>query len=223
MPSRSAPQVTFLIVDDHPFFREGLTHWIERQPGWKCCGFAETVAAAREKLIEYKPQVVLLDLRLKDEDGLTLLDELPPEARDAVFIVLTQSDEVLHAERALRAGARGFVMKEEASDCVLLAVRVVLQNEIYMSPRLAAHLQRRRLTRGDAEHDGDPWQSLTTRELQVLKLLGSGQNVKEIAETLSISPKTVEAHRDNLRRKLKFPDAISLVRNATIWKHEGRI
>jgi DNA-binding NarL/FixJ family response regulator len=135
--------------------------------------------------------------------------------------VLTQSDQMLHAERALRAGACGFITKEEAVDRVQRAVEAVLQGETYVSERLAAQFVRR-FTRTPAA-GADPIQLLSPRELQVLGLLGSGQSIKEIADTLGVGAKTAEAHRDNLRRKLKLPDSTSLVRSATIWRHEGRI
>jgi DNA-binding NarL/FixJ family response regulator len=217
----AASELKFLIVDDHPFFREGLQAWIERQPGWRCIGVADTLTSARKLLMDRQPDVVLLDLKLQNEDGLSLLKDASDLSRRAACIVLTQSDEVLHAERALRAGARGFIMKEEAADRVRAAVQLVLNNEIYVSERLAARFVRR-FARDDAA-PSDPLHSLSARELQVLALLGSGQNIKEIADTLDISRKTAEAHRDNLRRKLKLSDATTLVRNATIWRHEGRI
>jgi DNA-binding NarL/FixJ family response regulator len=214
-------ELKFLVVDDHPFFREGLTAWIQLQPGWVCVGFADTVAAARKLISERQPDFVLLDLKLRNEDGLDVLNDLPGMASRPAFLVLTQSDEVLHAERALRAGASGFIMKEEAVDRVRQAVDAVLQGETYVSERLTTQFVRRFTRSGAAK--ADPLQSLSPRELQVLALLGSGQSIKEIADTLDIGPKTAEAHRDNLRRKLKLPDSTSLVRSATIWRHEGRI
>lgn len=215
------PPLRFLVVDDHPFFREGLTTWIERQQGWSCCGVAENIRGALTQLQETAPDVVLLDLNLKGEDGLSLLSASGDAKRNASFIVLTQSEDVVHAERALRAGAKGFVMKEEATSTLLQAVQLALRNEVYVSARLTAHMVRR--FAHSTSTGSDPLKTLSARELQVLALLGNGNTSKEIADQLGISPKTAEAHRDNLRRKLKFPDATTLLRNATIWRHEGRI
>jgi DNA-binding NarL/FixJ family response regulator len=221
MTSPAAANLRFLVVDDHPFFREGLVNWINRQGGWECVGVADTIANARASLAKLQPDIVLLDLKLRQEDGLALLAEVPESARDAIFIVLTQSDELVYAERALRAGARGFIMKEEATDSVRDAVNLVRRKGVYVSRRLAARFLHR--VAGGNPVSADPLEGLSAREQQVLALLGAGTGIKEAADILGVSPKTAEAHRDNLRRKLNLPDATSVVRMATLWWHEGRI
>lgn len=209
-----------LVIDDHPFFREGLVTWIQRQPQLDCCGEAETLVDARRALGELKPDLVLLDLQLRDGDGLDLLRQ-PPSGRPLPpTIVLSQRDESLYAERALRAGARGYVMKDEATATVLRAIEAVLAGGVYVSPAINRQLLNRFAVTSSRSKSILP--QLSNRELQVYRMLGEGRNSKAIAAELGISTKTVDSYRESLKQKLGLPDSVALLQHATLYIQEGR-
>jgi DNA-binding NarL/FixJ family response regulator len=213
--------VRVLIVDDHPIFRAGLAALIEAQPNLTCCGQS---AQAREVLAtveQTRPDLLLLDLRLGDGDGLDLLPQLLEHFPKLPVLVLSQSDEDLYAERAMRAGASGYVMKEAATEQVLTAIATVLAGKPYVSPQLTGRLMQGFLAGGPrAKASGIA--SLANRELQVFRLLGEGVSTKRIAGQLHISIKTVQTHRENIKHKLKLPDGPALLRHATTWIEENR-
>lgn len=205
-----------LVVDDHPIYREGLVALIERQPHLTCCG---QLGQAREVLAavqQTSPDLLLLDLRLGDGDGLGLLPDLHSQFPRLAILVLSQNDEGIYAERALRAGARGYVMKEAATDEVLHAVAAVLAGERYVSPRMSTRLLGELLA---SERPLQPTglEALSNRELEVLERLGLGRSTKEIAGELHRSAKTIQAHREHIKRKLGLPGGPALVRYATAW------
>jgi DNA-binding NarL/FixJ family response regulator len=210
-----------LVVDDHPFFRNGIIQWLKRQGTLTCCGEAGTVAKARLAVAELRPDVVLLDLRLPDGDGLDLIGELSKTHPQTRIIALSQSDEDTYAHRALRAGARGYVMKSEATETALSAIQTALRGEIYVSRRVAARLTQNLFP--DPASSSPELARLSDRELQVFQLLGSGSSTREIAERLKISPKTVETYREHLKEKLRLPDGATLMRAATLWVEKGRL
>jgi len=209
-----------LIVDDHPFFRSGVVAWLERQPGLVPCGEAGTVNEARHAVETLRPDLVLLDLRLPEGDGLDLLRELIERHPGLQIIVLSQSDEDAFAHRALRAGARGYVMKSEATEVLLAAIQTVLRGGVHLSRRATARLTQNLFP--DPSTSGSDLARLSDRELQVFQMLGAGSGVNDIAATLKISPRTVETHRERLKAKLGVPDATALMRVATIWVEQGR-
>ena len=203
-----------LIVDDHPLYRQGLRRFIEAQAELACCGEADSPQSARQIAQETKPDLVILDLSLKREDGLELLKNLVAAAPSLRVLVLSQKDESAHAEPVLRAGALGYIMKEEATEELLTAVRTVLRGEIYVSRRLAAVILKKFLrgTPGDGISD-----KLSDRELQVFQFLGAGLSTRDIATQLHLSVKTVETHRENIKHKLALDDSPSLVQAAQQW------
>ena len=221
-PSPPPPPTRILVVDDHPFFREGLIAWIERQQRLQSCGFAETPGAALAAIETTLPDIVLLDLQLRSGDGFDVLRGVKECMHQPRFIVISHKDESVFAERAIRAGARGYVLKEEASDTMLIAIQVVINGGIHVS----AAMRRQLFQGGKGSATGTPadkLRELYNRELQVLQMLGRGRTTKEIAQDLGISPKTVESYRESLKKKLGVPDSLSLIRLATLWESEGRL
>ena len=203
-----------LIVDDHPLYREGLRRFIESQPNLTCCGEADSASKATQLIRECRPELVILDLRLHRSDGMELIKNLAPEHPDLRILVLSQGDETVHAELALRAGAHGYIMKEEATDELLNAITSVLRGELYVSKRLSA-LVLKRFFRGDTSTNLA--ERLSDRELQVFQFLGSGLTIQQIAEQLHLSVKTVETHRENIKHKLELRDAAAVVQTARDW------
>ena len=218
---RASRTARVLIVDDHPFFREGLIGWITRQSHLTWCGVADSPGAALQAIAEHDPDIVLLDLHLREGDGFGLLRALKDCARQPRVIVLSHKDESIFAERAIRAGAQGYVLKDEAVDVLLTAIQEVLEGGTHLSLAM-----RRQLAQSNSSTPTGPIARLRTlynRELQVLEMLGGGSTTKEIASDLGISPKTVECYRESLKRKLGIPDSHTLVRLATIWEHDERM
>jgi DNA-binding NarL/FixJ family response regulator len=221
-PDRTAPKskARIVVVDDHPLLREGLTKLLSAQPDLQCCGEADNVADAKRLVVAQKPNLMLLDLRLKSGDSLDLIKTMKVEAPSLKILVISQHDEMLFAERALRAGASGYVMKENATDEILVAVRSVLGGELYFSHRVGAAAVRRSLAaKPEASRTGI--ERLSDRELQVFQLIGASFSTREIAEQFNLSIKTIETHRENLKQKLDLRDAAELNRYAQNWAAEN--
>ncbi len=222
--SKPAPECVakarILIVDDHPSVRDGVLPLINRQVDMTCCGEAGTAAAAQQVIARLKPDLVLLDLRLGTGDGLELIKSLHSLFDSLKILVLSQLDEATFAERVLRAGARGYVMKEQASEELLGAVRTVLAGEVYASRAVAGRMLGK-IVKGGANALRHGVELLTDRELQVLQRLGSGLSRRAIAAELGLSLKTVETHRENIKRKLGLSTAQELLRFATLWSAQA--
>lgn len=202
-----------LLVDDHPLMREGVAQWIKRAPELEVCGEAESATQAFSLAERLKPDLVLTDISLTGRNGLELIKDLHTLQADLPVLVLSMHDESLYAGRALRAGARGYVMKRAGGDRVVEAIREVLQGRIAVSPEMATHLlEEYSGRRSRSERTTLP--KLTDREFEILQLLGEVKNNREMAEQLHLSPKTVETHRMNLMRKLKLKSAAELLRFA---------
>ena len=202
-----------LVVDDHPLMREGVVQWIQRTTDLEACGQAESAPQAVTLVEKLKPDLVLTDISLTGRNGLELIKDLHTLHTDLPVLVLSMHDESLYAARALRAGARGYVMKRAGGDRVIEAIREVLQGRIAVSPEMATHLLEEysgRRSRGGRT----TLPNLTDREFEVFQLLGEARSNREIAEQLHLSPKTVETHRMNLIRKLKLKNAAELLRFA---------
>jgi DNA-binding NarL/FixJ family response regulator len=208
------PKKRLLIVDDHPLSREGLRRFIDSQANLICCCEADSYKAGLESVRQCRPDLVILDLRLQRADGMELMKNMLAELPQLRVLVLSQGDEAVHAELALRAGALGYIMKEEATEELFHAINVVLRGEIYVSKRLSA-LVLKRFFRGDTSSNLAA--KLSDRELQVFQFLGSGLTAQEIAEQLHLSVKTVETHRENIKHKLELRDAASVVLAARQW------
>jgi len=208
-----------LLVDDHPLVRHGLAEMLNRSGDFQCCGEAESAAEVPKALIDLKPDLIILDLRLRNSDGLDLLKDLKLQFPDIKVLVLSQLDELTYAERALQAGAMGYVMKENATQEIILAMRQVFAGELYVSSRVRVQAVRRMAgakNNGD-DHRATSVEKLTDRELQILQFLGQGFSTKQIATDLRLSNKTVATHRENIKRKLGLHNAAALVYHATLW------
>jgi DNA-binding NarL/FixJ family response regulator len=210
-----------LIIDDHPFFRSGLADWLNAQAGFVCCGEAGSYREARQALSEHGPDIVLIDLQLGDGDGLDLISELSDACPQTRFIALSQRDELVYAHRVLKAGARGYIMKSEATDTVLTALQTVLKGEIFVSRSVSARLLHNLFP--DPLASKGELSFLSDRELQVFQLLGSGCKNREIASTLKISVKTVETYREKLKEKLTAADSEALRKMAERWIATGTL
>jgi len=207
------PRKRILLVDDHPLMCEGVARWIEGTADLAVCGQAESAAKALALVEQLKPDLVLTDISLAGRSGLELTKDLGALDPKLPVLVLSMHEESLYAGRALRAGARGYVMKRAGGDRVVEAVRQVLQGQIAVSPEMATHLLEEYSGR-PSHSQRVPLPSLTDREFEVFHLIGEAKNNREIAEHLRLSAKTVETHRMNLARKLKLKSAADLLRFA---------
>ncbi len=213
---KAVTKTRVLVVDDHPLVRYALTQLLNSTPDLECCGEADGVESARAAVKSMAPGLVLLDLSLGDGDGFGLIQEWRRAAPAMKVLVISRHDEAVYAERSLRVGADGFVTKEESPEGILRAVRLVLGGKRYVSEKIAVQVMKRLAESSQARGRGGI-EGLSDRELQVFRMLGEGRNNKEIARHLSLSPKTIETYRDNLKRKLGLPDSVSLIRHAANW------
>ena len=214
--SISRRKTRILVADDHPLFREGLVQLINREHDLCCCGETDSVAATYKAVGTLKPDLLVMDLRMGDGDGLELIKALKTHFPDLPVLVLSQHDETLYAERALRAGARGYVMKEEATEEVLNAMRTILKGELYVSRKMSVVVLKK-LVGSPSATSGRQIERLSDRELQVFQMLGSGMSTRQVAAQLHLSFKTVETHRENIKHKLGLRDSAELVRHAAHW------
>ena len=214
-------KIHVLVVEDHPFFRSGLAQWLNQHEQVTCCGEAGSVAEARQVIASSLPDVILMDLRLGDGEGLELIAEVMREHPLIRIIALSQFDENIYAHRALEAGARGYLMKSEATESVLAAIQTVMAGGIHLSPGMAAKLLHKIFP--DPACRSPNLARLSNRELQVFQLLGGGLSTTEVSKHLKLSPKTVETYREHLKDKLGLADAPALLRAATLWVESGRL
>jgi DNA-binding NarL/FixJ family response regulator len=210
-----SPQRRVLIVDDHPIVRQGLRRMIEPEPDLVVCGEVQTEREARAAIRTLAPDVVIVDISLGQGDGLELVRDVHAQQPELPMLVLSMHDESIYAERLLAAGASGYIMKQAASDQLLIALRQVLSGERYVSETLAGYLRGDGL--GGVGVGSDPIDRLSNRELQVLSLIGRGYSSREAAEALGLSVKTVETHRQSLKRKLNLATNAQLLQYAINW------
>ncbi len=207
-----------LIVDDHPLVRERLAEIINHEKDLVVCGEAEDRHEALEIISKRRPDLVLVDLTLKSSDGLELIRDVHSRRPSLAMLVVSMHDESLYAERVLRAGARGYITKQEATRHVLQAIRRVLGGDIYLHERIATQIISR-ITRRPAPIGVTPAELLADRELQVFELIGRGFSTRQIATRLRIGIKTTETYRGRIREKLNLKDAGELLQMAISWAH----
>jgi len=205
-----------VIVDDHPLFRKGLEQLINSHDGFAVCGEAENAAAAMDVIRRIVPDLVIVDLSLPGVNGIELIKNIHAEFPKLPLLVLSMHDESLYAVRALRAGAQGYVMKQEALDNVIIAIREVLCGRPYLSLAMSATVIAK-FVQGPGESSASEIDQLSDRELEILELIGKGNEVRKIAKNLHLSPKTVETHRAHIKDKLNLANAHQVGRFAVQW------
>ncbi len=203
-------------MDDHPLVRKGLAAMINQETDLHVCADAEDFRQALAAVKEHAPDLAVVDLTLKDIGGLELVKHLESSNPDLPVLVLSMHDETLYAERALRAGAKGYIMKQEGTDKLVTAIRTILRGEIYVSEKMSSKMLGQYVGRRPRA-SGILMETLSHRELEVFELIGRGQGTRQIAERLCISIKTVESHREHIKVKLKLKNANELIQHATQW------
>lgn len=212
-----AARKTVLVVDDHPLMRQGLALLINQQQDMQVCGEAEEAQAAMHAIAQLRPDIMILDISLNGPDGLELLKNIRASDPDLPVLVLSMHDEAIYAERALRARANGYIMKQEATEKVLIAVRRILNGEIYLSERMSNKMLQQYVGGAPAMIQSRI-ASLSDRELEVFRLIGEGRATREIAEELHLSVKTVETYQAHIKEKLALRSGRELIQHAIQWK-----
>jgi len=205
-----------LIFDVQPLILAGLTQIINRESDMICCGEARSPQCARQLFLACKPDLVTIELEMPDGDGFKLIKEFKKMEARIPILIISQYDEMFYAERALRAGARGYLMKENAAEDVVFAIRTILKGEMYVSKKVAALALHQMAGRRGGEQSQNVGM-LTNRELQVFQLFGSGLGIRAVAIRLNLSTRTVEQHWVNIKRRLGIKDAAKLIQYATTW------
>ncbi|HZJ16966.1 MAG TPA: response regulator transcription factor [Chthoniobacteraceae bacterium] len=205
-----------LIVDDHPIFRHGISQLIRQLREVTICGEADNAQSALEAMRRHTPDVILMDISMPGKNGIELIKLMLAEQPRLIILVLSMHDESIYALRALRAGAKGYVMKQQAMENVLDALRKVMSGGIYISPQFGEKLVFK-VIQGSESDLGTPVDKLSDRELEVLQLFGRNKSTREIADELHLSVKTIETHRAHIKEKLGFKDADEMVKFAVEW------
>lgn len=205
-----------LLVDDHPIVRQGLALLIDREADLSVCGEAEGAHTAFHAIETLHPDIVVLDISLSGPDGLDVLKEIRMKSAAPPVLILSMHDESIYAERAMRAGANGYIMKQEATEKVLVAIRRILQGDVYLSDRLTKTMLQQ-FVRGGPPVSSSPLLNLTDRELEVFRLIGEGHGTRRIADELHLSVKTIESYQAHIKEKLALRNARELVQHAIEW------
>jgi DNA-binding NarL/FixJ family response regulator len=205
-----------LIVDDHPIVRQGLRRIMENEDDLTVCGEAETARDARTAIKELNPDVMIADISLKLSDGIELVRDVRAHYPHLPILVLSMHDETIYAERMLSAGANGYIMKQAASEQFLISLRRVLDGGIYVSEAVGNNMIQK-FAAGGSYISANPIDRLSNRELQILHMIGKGMSTRETAESLNLSIKTVESHRQRIKRKLNLHTGTQLVQYAVNW------
>lgn len=209
------------LVDDHPVTREGVRVLIDQEPDLVVCGQADSAPAALQLIQRLKPDLAVVDITLKTTSGIELMKNVKALLPDLPVLIMSMHDESLYAERALRAGAKGYVMKHEASDRILTAIRSVLAGDLYLSEKMKEKMLHR-LVRSRKNEVVFTIDTLSDREMEVFQLIGNGFGTRQIADKLNLSVKTIDSYREHLKLKLRLEKGSDLVRHAIQWvRSEG--
>lgn len=210
-----------LIVDDHPLVRKGIRSLLEQEPDFTVAGEAGSRGEVLDILRKQLPHMILLDISLQGSDGIEVTKAIRSEFDHVPILIVSMHDESLYAERALRAGANGYIMKQEVAENVIKAIRQVLDGKIYVSDSMRQKVLRD-LTQPNADMKSTPMERLSDRELEVFRLIGEGRGTREIAESLHLSIKTIETYRAHIKEKLSIRSAAELARAAVNWVENAR-
>lgn len=221
VPEPSAIKNKVLIVDDHPLVREGMQRILEVEPDLEVVGSAASVSEALDLVNSLHPDVVVSDLSLPDQNGLELIKDLKVLHPHIPVLVISMHDEEIYAERVLRAGGRGYLMKDSALEFVTTAIRSVLSGGVYVSPETTERFLEI-MTGNTTEKYSFPLQRLSDREIEVFELIGQGKNTHGIADQLNIATRTVDTHRRHIREKLRLSDGSAVLAYAIKWIESGR-
>lgn len=205
-----------LLVEDHPMFREMLAQLIDRDLGMEVCGESDNIQEAMSLIAEKNPDVAIVDISLKGSSGLELIKDIKARGARVDVLVLSMHEEELYAERALRAGAKGYITKNEASSEIIEAIRSVMNGEVYASRKVTAKLLER-MTQKNSSPELDGLELLADRELEVFQMLGRGKSTREIAKELNLGESTVETYRSRIKDKLQLRSAAELYLRAGQW------
>ena len=218
MPLEDSSRVTVAIVDDHPLVREGLAARISAQPDMEVCGEAADIESALELIVSKRPSLVLVDIALRDGHGIDLIKRIVAAGVNTRMLVVSAYDESFFAERALRAGALGYINKQELQGQVVEAMRTVLRGERYLSSAMAQRLIAQAIGSKSAQGGTE---MLSDRELQIFQLIGRGKSTREIARELNLSVHTIDSHREHIRAKLDLRTGTELIQRAVQWHIEN--
>lgn len=216
MNKKAAQKKTILIVDDHPMMRQGLAQLIGAESDLAVCGESDNAENALDALSALKPDLVIADISLPGKNGLELIKDFQAILPNLPVLVISMHDESLYAERVLRAGGRGYIMKQEGGKKLMQAIRRVLEGKIYVSEKMSADILETFSGR-QSRAEGSPLEKLTDREFEIFQLIAQGKGTRDIAEKLHLSVKTVDVHRTNIKAKLKLQSASELIRFAVRW------
>jgi DNA-binding NarL/FixJ family response regulator len=216
----SKPTTRILIVDDHPIVREGLSSLLAKEPDFEICGEADDIPSAIRLIDQTRPHVVTIDISLQSGSGIDLIRRITKSHRSIRMVACSLYDETLYAERALHAGALGYVNKHEATQKIVEAVRHVLDDKVYLSDRMSERLTHR-LIGGRGKVERPAVETLSDRELEVFAMIGKGLTSQEIARKLHLGVKTVDTYRSRIKQKLKLTNMAQLARDAAQWVLEG--
>jgi DNA-binding NarL/FixJ family response regulator len=212
--------IKIIIVEDHPIFRMGMKEMIDSEKDLNVIGEAENVTEAIDLIKKKSPDLVIVDLSLKDSNGIELVREINNQYKNIYSLVLSMHDESLHAERCLMEGAKGYIMKQEASESVITAIRHIMSDKIYVSPDIMSNILNKFQNQPNLIN-ASPLKRLANRELEIFQLIGLGMSSKDIAVQLMISIKTVGTYRERIKEKLGLENSEMLVRHAVIWSETG--
>ena len=216
-PTPPPTKARILLVDDHAVVRFGIAQLISRQPNLEVCGEEEDASRAMSAIEKLKPNLVIADISLKQSSGLELMRNIKAQFPGVPILVVSIHDETIYAEIAFRAGALGYLMKQEALERIPTAIRRVLVGSVYVSDALAGKMLQNQVRGGHADSQESPVKSLSDREVEVFHLIGQWKKTKEIASELHLSVKTVEYYREQIKRKLNLKGASELTQYATAW------
>ena len=204
------------LVDDHPIVRQGLSLLIDREPDLMVCGVADGASSAVAAMANAMADILVLDISLEGPDGLEFLKTIRMRDPNLPVLILSMHDELIYAERAMRAGANGYIMKQEATEKVLVAIRRILQGKVYLSDRLTNSMLQQ-YVRGASPANSSPLVNLSDRELEVFRLIGEGHSTRQIADELHLSVKTIESYQAHIKEKLALRNARELLQHAIAW------